>query len=167
MDEQKKVLRMQAKDFLQYIFYAFLFSMIIVTGFFNISLFINLFLILVVFANSQILHEGGHYFSHWINKRNPVVEYNKFRFPVCVRSSDTISRPFTSWELTRASLFGIILGVIPINFYFFITHNIFGYLILQGFYIYASRFDIMDVRNHVLEYLHNLYIDSKHNKEGL
>jgi len=167
VEEQEKVSGIKFRDFLQYLFYALLGSILIVSIPYNLALFTNIFILVVVFVFSQVMHEGGHYLSHWLNKRNPNVEFNSVGLPSKVFASDTIERPFTSWELTRASVFGIVAGVIPLNIYFLIIGNFFGLLILQVFYIHASRFDIMDVRNSIRAYLHNIYIDSKSSKEGL
>jgi hypothetical protein len=166
MNEQKKVSG-TSRDFLQFLFYALFGAMLVVSIPYNLAMFTNIFILIVVFVLSQIMHEGGHYLSHWMNKRNPKATFNRVGLPVMVSAFDNEEKPFASWELTRASVFGIVAGVIPLNFYFYGTGNFFGVLVLQVFYIYASRFDIMDVRNSVRDYLHNFYIDSKRSKEGL
>lgn len=159
MNYKKEILKKENKDFVL-IFFVFLVAFVF-SGL-NVSLLLPLVIIIIVYVIAQIAHEYGHYLSHWLNNRNPRIYYNKLKLPIQVSAFDTKESPFTFGELTRASLFGVLAGAIVIDIYFYLSHNLFNTAIINVFYIYASRFDIMDIR----EYLRNIFISLEHNKKG-
>jgi hypothetical protein len=150
----KKILDEKSKSFLQYFLLVILISFIIISNPINFNFIVFGISIILVFIIAQVCHEYGHYFAHCANKRNPVIKYNRLKLPIQVSAYDTTERPFTINELFFVSVCGIIAGVIPIDIYFYLTHNFIGFMILQIFYIYASRFDIMDIKNYFISYLY-------------
>ncbi len=120
--------------------------------------FLPIAIVIITFAVSQIIHEYGHWISHMLNNRKTQIIYNKW-LPVEIKAWDTKEKPFTKTELKRASYLGIIAGLIPIWTYGLIVHNMFYLLTLDLFYLYASRFDLVDILGD------KLYIFRKRNKD--
>lgn len=114
---------------------------------FNFIFFVNGIIIISVFIIAQMFHEWGHYLSHYLNNRNPTIQYNKLKLPIQVTATDSKEKPFSKKELAVASFFGVFAGTLPIDVYIYLSHNLLNVFLIEVFYIYGSRLDIIDIKN--------------------